>query len=103
MTLPLLTHLVGNSQLPLSKLPPPTQKRTQNTTDVLGVGENISEAKTHMQQVPTSFLRRKKETSSKSSVSTITKKASMPTGVFKRGKSQKTTISFDNLHISDWD
>ena len=60
------------------------------------------EAKAHLQQVPTSLPRRKKETFSKLSASTIGKKAIMPLGILKIGdKSQETNDDLSDLHTSD--
>ena len=96
-TPPLLTHLVENTHLPLSKLPPPTQRRT--SAEALGIERD--EAKTHLQRASMPPQRRKK-TSSKLTTSTTGRKAIMPTGVLKkRNKSQKTSIHLGNLHIND--
>lgn len=65
--------------------------------------ENKDEAKTHLQQMSTSFSGKKKETSSKLNASTIEKKAIISTSIFKRkNKSQKTCIGFTKFHASDY-
>ena len=89
----LLIHLVGNSHLLLSKLPPPTQKST--IAEPLGVEGD--KAKIHLRWASTSPQRKKRKTSPKLIVST------MPTNVFTKGnRSQKTSISLGDLYVNNW-
>ena len=70
--------------------------------EVLGVDNNMDKAKTHLRQVPTSILKRKKETSLKLSASTAGKRAIMLTGGFKKENiSQKTSDGLGNFYASD--
>ena len=64
--------------------------------------ENVDEAKNHLQQVPTSLLRKKIETSLKLSTSTAGKRAIILTVVLKReNKCQKTSNGLCNLYAGD--
>ena len=97
-TPPLLTHLVGNRHLPLSRPSPPTRKRT--TAEALGVEGD--EAKTHLRRASMPSQRRRK-TSPKLSASTAGRRAILPTGALKRrNRSQKTSIGLGDLHVDDW-
>ena len=100
LTSSLLTRLVGHSHLLLSRLPPPTQKRTKTTAETLSMDRD--EVKTYLQWVSTSLQRKKKETFPKSIASIIEKRAIMPISVLKRGnKSQKTSNNLGDLYAND--
>ena len=104
-TPPLLTRLIKNSSFPLSRLPPPTQRRTKTTsTEVLNAEEAVEDRIMAMiflqwMSMPLSS-RRRRETSPKSSATTVTKRnirlPSVP-------KSQKTSVSLGDLHAGDLD
>lgn len=60
------------------------------------------EAKTHLQRVLTSLLKRKKKTSPKSNASIIGRRAIMPIGIFKKeNRNQKTNDNLGNLYAGD--
>ena len=103
-TPPLLTHLVGNNHLPLSRLPLPTRRRTRTTKEVLGtvVDGDGDEAKTPLRQVSTLLPRRKKKISPMSNASTAEGRAILPTSVLRKGtRSQKTSGSLGNLYVDE--
>ena len=79
-----------------------TQRKTKTTTEIFNVDKNRDKTKTSLQQVWTSFPKKKKEISPKLSASTIGKKAIMPTDILqKKDKSQKTADNFGNLYAGD--
>ena len=94
---------MGNSHLLLTRLPLPTKKRTKNTMKIFGVDNNKNEAKTHLQWVPTSLLKKKKEISPKLNASTVRKKAIILAAILRRGnKSQKTSSSLGDLPADNY-
>lgn len=62
-----------------------------------------NKARTHLQLVSMSLLRKKKETSPKSSASTIRRRTIIPTGILKkRNKNRKTSDNLGNLQTGDY-
>ena len=100
----LLTHLVENSHLLLSKLPLPTQRKIKTNNEIPGVVENRDKVATPILQVSILFLRGKKRILPKSNAIPAIRKGIMPTYIFKiRKRSQKTSVSLGNLHADYWD
>ena len=102
-TPPLLTCLVENSLLPLSRLLPPRRTRT-TSKEVLGAERANKDrvvAMTLLQRVSTPPLsRRRRKISLKSSATTVTGRDIMPPSVPRR---QKTSVGLGDLHAGDWD
>ena len=104
-TPPLLIRLMGNSLLLLSKLPPPTQKRTRITSKEVFSAEKADKdrvvAMTLLYWLSTPQLsRRRKKMSPKSSATTVTRRDIMLPSV---PKDQKTCVSLNDLHAGNWD
>lgn len=97
-TPPLLTYLVGNSYLPFTKPPPPTQRRTK--IKVFNVDNNKNRAATLLPRVLMPVpLKKKWKISPKSSATIVTKKGSTLISVL----NQKTSVNFSNFYTGDWD
>lgn len=101
-TLPLLTHLMGNSYLLFTRFFPPTKKKTKITTEVFSIDEDGDEAKTHLQRVLTLISKKKKKISPKLSAFTIKRRVIMPTDILRKGKCQKTNDGFKNLYTGNY-
>ena len=82
LTLLPLIHLIGNSHLLLTRLPPPSQRKTK--TKVFDVDKDGNKAKVYLQRVLMSLPRRKKESSPKSIAPTTERRVIMPTIVRRR-------------------
>ena len=100
----LLTHLVENSSLPLSRLPLPIRRRTKTTSkEVLGAegaDKDRAAAMTLLQRMLTLAPSREKwKMFSKSSTTTVTGRDITPPSV---SRGQKTNVSFGNIHAGDW-
>ena len=102
-TSPLLTRLVENSPLPLSRLHLP--KRTRTTSkEVLGTkgaDEDRVMAMTLLQRVSTPTpSRKKRKISLKFGATTVTRRDITLSSI---SKSQKTSVGLGDLHVGDWD
>ena len=105
-TPPLLTYLVGNSHLPLGRLPPPTRGRTRTTNEVPGTAEDgdMLVMATPLPWVSISFPQKKGGTCPKSGAITAIRKNITPTSILgTQRSSQKTSVGLGNLHAGDWD
>ena len=103
-TPPLLTYLVGNSHLPLGRLPPPTRRRTKTTNEVPGAAEDGDRVATPtpLPRVSISFPRRKGRTCLKLSAITAIGKDITPTSILEiRRSSQKTSVGLGGLYAGD--
>ena len=99
-TPPLLIYLVENSHFLLSRLSPPTLRKT-----VPGVAENNNRVvtSTFLPQKLILFPKKKGGTCPKSSAITVIEKDITLTSVFEiRKRSQKTSDSLSNLHAGDY-
>ena len=99
----LLTHLVGNNYLLLSRLPPPIPRRTRITNEIPGIAQDRNRVVTPTPLSQMSiFFRRKRGTFLQSSAITAIGKNITTTSVFgiqKRG--QKTSDGLGKLHAGD--
>ena len=101
----LLTHLVENNYLPLSRLPPPTRRRTRITSkEVCGTkraDKDRVRAMNLLQRVSTSApSRRSWKISPKSRATTVNGRDITPPSI---PRDQKTSVGLGNLHANDWD
>ena len=101
---PLLTHLVRNSHLPLSKLSLPIRRKTKINNKVSGAVEDEDRVAIPLPRVSMPASSKGKwKISPKLSVTTVIERGIIPTSAFGTQKrSQKTIISLGKLHASDW-
>ena len=98
----LLTRLVENSPLPLSRLLPPRRTRTTNKEVLSAEGADKARvmAMTLLQRVSTPPpSRRRRKISLKSSATTVTRRDIMRPSV---PRSQKTSVGPGDLYADDW-
>ena len=102
-TPPLLTHLVKNSHLLLSRLSPPTPRRNRTTNKVPGAAEDKDRVVTPtlLSQVSISFPRRRGTSPKSSAITAIGKDITLTSIHGIRKRSPKTSDNFDNLYARD--